>query len=179
MKVDCFLIYNLLYALAIEACMRQRRWPTAPISEWYQNTFDTLAYLEELLNYDWGVHWPPVSIHDIHVFCRAMLWQNSQLWSRKLQCYLPQQSPLKCTMNAKIIPALRFSLSCNIPSPQQYSVSCLPQLHLQSVIPAPPPLTASRHPSLVIPQTKVPSHTIPRLPKLFNYVEYPQSVRCS
>ena len=52
MKVDCFLIYNLLYALTVEACMREQRWPTAPISERYQNTFDTLAYLKELVNYD-------------------------------------------------------------------------------------------------------------------------------
>jgi len=123
MKVDCFLIYNLLYALAIKACMRQRQWPTTPISEWYQNTFDTLAYLEELLNYDGGVHWPPVSIHDICVFCRAMLWQNSQLWLIKLRCYLPHE----CTMNAKMILALWFFLSCNMPSPQEYIVSCLPQ----------------------------------------------------
>ena len=93
--------------------------------------FYTLAYVKELVNYDWPnslwVHRPPVSIHDIRVFWRRMLWQDSQLWLRKLRCYLPQQSPLECTMNAKMIPALWFLLSCNMPSPQEYIVSCLPQ----------------------------------------------------
>jgi len=119
MEVDCFLIYNFLNI----SCNWSMWWWAAPISDPYQNIFDNLAYLKELLNYDWGVHWPPVSIHDIGVFCRAMLWQNSQLWSIKLWCYLPH----KCTMNAKMIPALWFLLSCNMPSPQEYIVSCLPQ----------------------------------------------------
>jgi len=43
---------------------------------------------------------------------------------------------------------------------------------------APPPLTASRHISLAIPKTKVPLCTIPRLPKLFDYVDYQQSICC-
>ena len=133
-----FTIFSICCNRSIHATTRP-----APISDRYQNIFDNVAYLEELLIYDWGVHRAPVCIHDIGVFCRAMLLQNSQLWSR-------ENYDATCPTNAPWTPRWYLLFGFCYPAiccPLKNTLSHVcHSLHLQSVIPATPSsISATTH----------------------------------